>query len=177
MPLDPPLGPDDHATGPDDAVVHLVHYGDFECPYSKDVHDIVAEIRERHPGGVRLGFRHFPVRSHPHALAAAVAAEAAGRQGAFWAYHDRLYAHQLQLRPDQLVGHAEALGLDGEAVRAALDDDAQQTHVLAQKRAGVRAGVRSTLGLWIDDAWFEEDALEDALVDRVIRPLRGAEAQ
>ncbi|MDT0633247.1 thioredoxin domain-containing protein [Rubrivirga sp. S365] len=176
MPLDPPIGPDDHVTGPDDAVVHLVHYGDFECPYSKDVYDIVTEIRERHPDRVRLAFRHFPVRSHPHALAAAVAAEAAGRQGAFWPFHDRLYAHQLQLRPDQLVGHAEALGLDGAAVRAALDDEGGAAPVLAQKRAGVRSGVRSTLGLWIDNVWYEEDALEDALVDRVIRPLQEAEA-
>lgn len=176
MPLEPPIGPDDHVTGPDDAVVHLVHYGDFECPYSKDVYDIVAEIRERHPDRVRLAFRHFPVRSHPHALGAAVAAEAAGRQGAFWPFHDRLYAHQLQLRPDQLVGHAEALGLDGAAVRAALDDEGEAARVLAQKRAGVRAGVRSTLGLWIDSVWYEEDALEEALVDRVIRPLQEAEA-
>ena len=176
MPLDPPIGPDDHLDGPDDAVVHLVHYGDFECPYSKDVFDIVSEIRERHPGRVRLAFRHFPVRSHPHALGAAVAAEAAGRQGAFWAYHDRLYAHQLELRPDQLAGHAEALGLDGAAVRVAVGDDAERARVLGQKRAGVRAGVRSTLGLWIDNVWFEEDALEDALVDRVIRPLQQAEA-
>ena len=176
MPLDPPLGASDHVVGPADAVVHLVHYGDFECPYSKDVYDIVSEIRERHPGGVRLGFRHFPVRSHPHALGAAVAAEAAGRQGAFWEFHDRLYGHQLQLRPDQLVGHAEALGLDGAAVRAALGDEDEQTRVLAQKRAGVRAGVRSTLGLWIDSVWYEEDALEDALVDRVIRPLQEAGA-
>lgn len=176
MPLDPPLGPDDHVIGPDEAVVHLVHYGDFECPYSKDVFDIVSEIRERHPGRVRLAFRHFPVRSHPNALGAAVAAEAAGRQGAFWPFHDRLYAHQLQLRPDQLVGHAEALGLDGDAVRAAIDDEDERARVLAQKRAGVRSGVRSTLGLWIDDVWVEEDDLEDALVDRVIRPIQQAEA-
>lgn len=175
MPLDPPLGPDDHVTGPPDAVVHLVHYGDFECPYSKDVYDIVQEIRVKHPGGVQLGFRHFPVRAHPHALGAAVAAEEAGRQGAFWPFHERLYTHQLELRPDQLAGHAEALGLDGEAVRKAIGDESERSRVLAQKRAGVRAGVRSTLGLWIDNVWYEEDELEEALVERVIRRLQEAE--
>lgn len=174
MSLDPPIGPSDHVTGPDDALVTLVHYGDFECPYSKDVHDLVAEIREAHPGGVRLVFRHFPLRPHPNAISAAVAAEAAARQGGFWALHERLYAHPLQLRPDQLVGHAEAVGLDGAAVRAALDAGEGREAILAQKRQAVRSGVRSTLGLWIDGEWVEEDALEPAVIERVIRPLQEA---
>ncbi len=174
MPLNPPLSDADHVAGPDDALVTLVQYGDFECPYSKDVHDIVAEIRQHHPMGVRFVFRHFPLRPHPNALAAAMAAEEAARQGGFWLLHDRMYQHQLALRPAELAAHAEAVGLDGDAVRAAIASGRDQAHVLAQKRAGVRAGVRSTLGLWIDDAWVEEDALEDALVDRVIRPLRAA---
>jgi len=174
MPLDPPLSESDHVAGPDDALITLVQYGDFECPYSKDVHDIVAEIRGRHPMGVRFVFRHFPLRPHPNALYAAMAAEEAARQGGFWLLHDRMYEHQMALRPAELAAHAEAVGLDGDAVREAIESGADQSRILAQKRAGVRAGVRSTLGLWIDDAWVEEDDLEDALVDRVIRPLHAA---
>ena len=175
MALDPPLGPEDHVGGPDDALVTLVQYGDFECPFSKDVHDIVADIRAHHDG-VRFAFRHFPLRPHPHALAAAIASEEAARQGGFWLLHDRLFAHQLDLRPDQLAAHAEAVGLDGAAVRAAVDAETGQAEILAEKRAGVRAGVRSTLGLWIDGEWVEGDALEDALVERVIRRLQADEA-
>ena len=174
MPLDPPLSAADHVAGPDDALVTLVHYGDFECPYSKDVHDLVAEIRDTHPMGVRFVFRHFPLRPHPNALAAAVAAEAAARQGGFWLLHERLYANQLRLRPDELVGHAEAVGLDGAAVREALDAGAGRAEILAQKKQAVASGVRSTLGLWIDGAWFEEDGLERAVIDHVIRPLQEA---
>ena len=174
MPLDPSLGPDDHVTGPEDALITLVQYGDFECPYSKDVHDIVAEIRQSHPEGVRFAFRHFPLRPHPHALAAAVASEEAARQGGFWPFHDRLFAHQLQLRPDQLAAHADAVGLDGAAVQAAVEAATGEAEVLAEKRHGVRSGVRSTLNLWIDGELFEEDDLEDALVERVIRPLQAA---
>ncbi len=172
MPLDPPLSDADHVAGPDDALVTLVQYGDFECPYSKDVHDLVADIRERHPTGVRFAFRHFPLRPHPNALAAALASEEAARQGGFWLLHDRMYAHQLALRPSQLAEHAEAVGLDGAAVRAAIESGEGSDAILAQKRAGVRAGVRSTLGLWIDGEWVEEDDLEQAVIDRVIRPLQ-----
>lgn len=174
MPLHPPLGPADHVRGPADAAVTLVQYGDFECPYSKDIHDVVGEVRQSHPGRVRVAFRHFPLRPHPNAVAAAVAAEEAARQGGFWAFHDRLFAHQLQLRPDQLAAHAEAVGLDGAAVRAAVDAETGKADVLSQKRHGVRAGVRSTLNLWIDGELFEDDDLEEALVERVIRPLRTA---
>ena len=174
MPLDPPLSDADHLGGPDDAPVTVVQYGDFECPYSKDVHDLVAEIREKHPMGIRFAFRHFPLRPHPNALAAAVAAAAAARLGGFWLLHDRLYANQLELRPDQLVGHAEAVGLDGPAVREALDAEAGKADILAQKKEAVACGVRSTLGLWINGAWYEEDGLEEAVIERVIKPLREA---
>ncbi|HEX8385676.1 MAG TPA: DsbA family protein, partial [Rubricoccaceae bacterium] len=120
----PTLGasPDAHVTGPAEGpgVVTLVQYGDFECPFSGEVHAIVREVREAFPDRVRLVFRHFPLRPHENAVAAAVAADEAGRQGTFWPFHDRLFAHPLALTPDDLVGHAEALGLDGGAVRRAL---------------------------------------------------------
>ena len=175
MPLDPPLSAADHVRGPDDALVTLVQYGDFECPFSKDVHDLVQDIRQHHPGGVRFAFRHFPLRPHPNALFAAMAAEEAARQGGFWNLHDRLFAHQLSLRPAQLAEHAEAVGLDGDAVRGAVESGDDQKAILAQKRKGVKSGVRSTLGLWIDGEWVEEDALEDAVIERVIRPLQATE--
>lgn len=175
MPLDPSLSDADHVRGPDGALVTLVQYGDFECPFSKDVHDLVQDIRRHHPDGVRVAFRHFPLRPHPNALFAALAAEEAARQGGFWAFHDRLYEHQLALRPAQLAEHAAAVGLDGDAVRRAVESGDDQKRVLAQKRKGVKAGVRSTLGLWIDGEWVEEDALEDAVIERVIRPLQAAE--
>ena len=172
MPITPPLSDADHLAGPADAPVTLVQYGDFECPYSQDVHDLVRDIRQRHPDGIRFAFRHFPLRPHPNALHAAVAAEEAARQGGFWVLHDRLYAHPLRLRPADLAAHAEAVGLDGAAVRAAVDAGAGRDAILAQKRAAIRAGVRTTLGLWIDGDWFEEDLLESAVIDRVIVRLR-----
>ena len=104
MPLTPPLSPSDHQAGPEDPVVTVVQYGDFECPYSKDVHVIMAEVRGKHPG-LLFAFRHFPLRPHPNAMHAAIASEEAARQGGFWLLHARMYDNQLRLRPDQLVAH------------------------------------------------------------------------
>jgi protein-disulfide isomerase len=53
---------------------------------------------------------------HPHALTAALAAEAAGAQGAFWPMHDLLFARQDRLSDTDLRGYAEELGLDADEV-------------------------------------------------------------
>ncbi|HLT47643.1 MAG TPA: thioredoxin domain-containing protein [Rubricoccaceae bacterium] len=175
MPDLPPVTDRDHIRGPapgEDAAHTLIQYGDFECPFSRQVNLLVAHVLEAFPGRVRFVFRHFPVRYHAHALHAAEAAEAAAAQGAFWPMHDRLFRHQLALSDDELVQHADALGLDARAVQAALREEVFREAVLVQKRAAIRAGVGSSLNLVIDGTIFQEDGLEDALLERVVRPLK-----
>ncbi|MEM1054274.1 MAG: thioredoxin domain-containing protein [Bacteroidota bacterium] len=167
----------DHAQGPADARVTILQYGDFECPWALQVHQIATEMREAFPDDLRFVFRHFPLRYHPHALIAALASEAVAREhgeGAFWTYHDHLYANQAALRRDLLPQHAETLGFDREAVHIAVEEATGKTEILAQKRGGVRAGVRSTLALFIDGELFQDDAVEDAVIERVIQPLKAA---
>ena len=104
----------DHIRGPLEAPVTLVEYGDFECPYCGQAEPVVREL-QRDFGDVRYVWRHLPLTDvHPHAQLAAEAAEAADRQGAFWELHDLLFDHQDRLRPSDLVGYAEQLGLDVE---------------------------------------------------------------
>jgi Na+/H+ antiporter NhaA len=113
-----PVDPDrDHTRGPDDAPVTLVEYGDFECPYCGRAEPIVRELLSDF-GDLRFVWRHLPLSDvHPRAQAAAEAAEAAAQQGAFWEMHDLLLDHQGALKPNDLVGYAEELGLDVERFR------------------------------------------------------------
>src|SRR5262245_43150826 len=93
--LNPPVGPEDHVRGSPDALVTLVEYGDFECPYCARAHLVLQEVERRLGRDMRFVFRHFPLaEKHPHALAAAEAAEAAGAQGRFWQMVDALYEDQ-----------------------------------------------------------------------------------
>jgi Na+/H+ antiporter NhaA len=102
----------DHVRGPGDAPITLVEYADFECPYCGQAEPIVRELLADF-GDIRYVWRHLPLRDvHPHAQFAAEAAEAAARQGAFWAMHDLLLEHQGELRAPDLIGYAEQLGLD-----------------------------------------------------------------
>jgi protein-disulfide isomerase len=90
-------------------------------------------------------FRHFPVRSaHPRAQAAAHAAEAAALQGAFWAFHDSLFADQGRLEDPHLWARAERLGLDVARFDADRRSDAVATRVREDFRGGIRAGVVTT---------------------------------
>jgi len=104
----------DHMRGPIDAPVTVVEYGDFECPYCGQAEPVVRELL-RDFGDVRYVWRHLPLNDvHPGAQLAAEAAEAAAEQGGFWEMHDLLFDHQDALRPSDLIGYAEQLGLDVE---------------------------------------------------------------
>jgi protein-disulfide isomerase len=95
------------------APVTLLEYGDYECPYCGIAHPIVEEIRRQMGSQLRFVYRQFPLTTaHPHAELATEAAEAAGAQGRFWAMHDRLFEHQDALDEEDLLAHADALGLD-----------------------------------------------------------------
>jgi len=108
----------DHVRGPEKAPVTVVEYGDFECPYCGLAEPAVRELL-RDFGDVRYVWRHLPLNDvHPHAQAAAEAAEAAARQGAFWEMHDLLLDHQDALTPRDLLGYARSLGLDMEKFTA-----------------------------------------------------------
>src|SRR3954463_9087104 len=99
-----PVAANDHVLGPEKPSVTMVEYGDFECPFCGRAHVAVQHALRRLGRDVRFVYRHFPlVQLHPHALAAAEAAEAAGAQGKFWPMHDLLFANQDALEDDDLV--------------------------------------------------------------------------
>ena len=111
VPVDPER---DHIRGPveDDALVTLVEYGDFECPYCGQAEPAVRGLIREY-GELRFVFRHLPLTDvHPHAQLAAEASEAAAEQGAFWEMHDTLMDHQGALTFGDLVRYAGDLGLD-----------------------------------------------------------------
>jgi protein-disulfide isomerase len=147
----PALGPDDHVRGPEHAPLVLV-FADFACPHCAVAH---ARIEEARASGValRVAFRHFALRAkHPRAPALAAAAEAAALQGAFWPFHDSLYADQGSLADPHLWQRAEQLGLDVARFDADRRSDAVADRVRRDVRAAMRAGVSATPTLCIAGA-------------------------
>ena len=100
-------------------------------------------------------FRHFALREiHPHAQAAAEAAEAAARQDRFWDLHDLLFRNQRHLEPADLRRYAERLGLDLERFEADLADPATKARVERDVASGYQSGVDGTPSLFIDGARY-----------------------
>jgi protein-disulfide isomerase len=146
----------------DDAVDHvrggsagrlIVEYGDYECPYSRRAFREIGRVERRLGTGVRFAFRHYPLTEiHPHALAAAAAAEAAALQGRFWNMHELLFRRQTALEDDDLRRYAAELELDV----ALFDSDRTGAAVLGRVRRDMESGiasgeVRGTPTLFIDE--------------------------
>ena len=141
----------DHVRGPAAARL-IVEYGDYECPYSRQAFRAIERIERQLAHGVRFAFRHFPLTEiHPHALAAAAAAEAAALQDRFWDMHELLFHRQKALEDDDLRRHAAELELDV----AQFDQDRIGAGALGRVGRDVESGlasgeVRGTPTLFID---------------------------
>lgn len=68
-------------TGPPDAVLTVIEFMDFECPFRARWAARMDTLLAEYPSKVRLATHHFPLGIHGHAMAAAVAVECADRQG------------------------------------------------------------------------------------------------
>jgi protein-disulfide isomerase len=156
--LTAPVGASDHIQGPRDAPVTLVEYGDYECPYCGMAYPIVKGVQARLGDRMRFVFRNFPLaEAHPHATAAAELAEAAALQGKFWEMHDALYEHQRALAPADLERLARHVGLNLDALEAALSGGAPRQRVKADFMSGVRSGVTGTPTFFINGRRFDGD--------------------
>jgi protein-disulfide isomerase len=138
-------------------------------------HPIVEEIRRRMGRRLRFVYRHFPLtNAHPHAELAAEAAEAAGAQGRFWEMHDRRFEHQDALGEEDLVAHAEALGLDLERFARELTDGTHAARVRQDFSSGVRSGVNGTPTFYINDARYNGAYDMASLLGAIETALRAA---
>ncbi|MBW2543341.1 MAG: thioredoxin domain-containing protein [Deltaproteobacteria bacterium] len=104
------IGP---AKGPDDAVVTIIEFSDFQCPFCQRVVPTIDQIAAKYPTQVRIVFRNLPLNNiHPRAQAAAEAAACANNQGKFWDYHDLIFANNRALSDEDLERYASEVGLE-----------------------------------------------------------------
>jgi protein-disulfide isomerase len=140
----PPVTADDHARG-DAGDPLVVVYADFTCPHCAVAAARLAGLPVRHV------FRHFALSAkHPRSVALAHAAEAAGRQGAFWEMHDSLFADQGRLDDPHLWDRARSLDLDVDRIEADRRGEEVAARVAADVRGGLRAGVATTPTLFVE---------------------------
>ncbi|HUQ07334.1 MAG TPA: thioredoxin domain-containing protein [Kofleriaceae bacterium] len=144
------LGLPGHAAGPSDALVTVVVFSDFECPYCARMVPTLARLRKERPD-VRIVYRHMPLSGHPGADLAAEAAVVAGRAGKFWAFHDQVFKQiGTPLTRGVLLDAGKAAGLDRAELAAALDDHRYRDLVLSEGGSANALGATGTPTLFIN---------------------------
>jgi protein-disulfide isomerase len=111
------------ARGSASALVTIVEFADFQCPFCGRVEPTLEALRKKYGADLRLVWRDEPLPFHPRALPAAeLAREARAESGdaGFWTVHDDLLSHQTALDDAGLDAVATRAGLNLAKVHAAI---------------------------------------------------------
>lgn len=150
------IATDDHVKGAATSTVVLVEYLDFECEACGAYYPLVKQLEQEYGDRVTFVARYFPLQGHRNGLPAALAAEAASRQGKFWEMHDLLFTRQKEwgekqvATPEVFEGFAQELGLNMEQFRADIASPEVAARVKRDQDAGVGLGVKSTPSFFLN---------------------------
>ena len=147
----------DHVRGAARARVTLVEYGDFGCLYCARAFPIVQELLLHYRTTLCFVFRHNPLgEPHEGARWAAHAAEAAGKQGKFWAMHDLLFERGEPVGQPRLEGYAALLELDVQRFRSDLHSPEVARSVREDEIGALRSGVIGTPTFFVNGRHFHD---------------------
>lgn len=139
---------ENRAMGSADATIAIVEFSDFQCPYCERFFtQTLPKLEENYidTGKVRFYFRDFPLTQiHPQAKAAAIAANCAGRQGAYWKMHNALFSNQSELGAALYQRLAQELSLDVPTFEACLAEPAVSQKVDQDLAYGQKLTVQGT---------------------------------
>ena len=155
---------DSPVTGPADAKVTVVEFGDFQCPACGSVHPLLKEVKEKYKdSSVRFVFRHFPLSQHEHAFLASEASIEAASQGKFWEYHDTLFENQINLTQADLENYAKQLSLDENTFKEALSSSKHEDAVQRDITDGNALGVSGTPTIFINKSQYVDRYSVDSI--------------
>jgi protein-disulfide isomerase len=132
------------AKGPKTALVTIVAYMDFQCPFCRKAIKNLLTIQKAQPKDVRLVFKHRPLRFHRQAHIAAQAAVEAHKQKKFWAYQKLLWKNMRSLSPANLKKLGAKAKLNVKKLSKALSKKTHKGRVDKDNREALRFGVRGT---------------------------------
>ena len=124
----------------------IIGFSDFQCPFCKRGDDTIKELQKKYDKKVKYVFKHFPLGFHPEAAPASKAAWAAGKQGKFFEYHDKLFENQSKLGDELYVQIAKDLALDLDKFNKDRASEEAEKQVKADMEVGQKAGIQGTPG-------------------------------
>ena len=150
--------------GPADALVTIVEFADFQCPYSKQAEPLLRRLEARFPNELRVAWKDYPLSAHADADAAAQLAREALRQkgvAGFWQAHDRLLAMSPRVGRADLEALARELGLDLAEARKAIETERYRDAIDADVEALARVGTSGTPTFFVNGRLIESEGEEE----------------
>jgi protein-disulfide isomerase len=152
-----PVSSKDPVWGSRDALVTIVQFSDFQCPFCARVEDTMAKLRDAYgPDSIRVVWKNQPLPFHPNAKPAAEAAQgvfALAGKHAFWKFHDLAFKNQSQLGTESYIAWAKQAGVkdaDIQKLKDGLTAHTWAAKVDEDQALGTKVGVRGTPAAFIN---------------------------
>ncbi len=153
--------------------VEVVEFSDLQCPACAGVQEPLKKILTKFEGKVTFVYRHFPLTNiHKNAMAAALASEAANKQGKFWEWHDLLFARQTEWSSlsdpkPKFADYAKELGMDGDRMLQEMDGEDVRQMVSDDLLAATRNRLTGTPSFFVNGVKTEFAQLEAKIAEVV----------
>jgi protein-disulfide isomerase len=136
--------------GPIDAPVVIVEFSDFSCGYCQRWHlETFQRLMDAYPGQIRFVYRDFPILFE-ESFNAAVAAQCAHEQGAFWGFHEALFTRTEAKGLETYLLFAQELGLDIQKFQGCMDSGQAANEVISDARFASSLGIGGTPTFFIN---------------------------
>jgi protein-disulfide isomerase len=136
--------------GSPDALVTMVEFSDYQCPFCSRADATVKKLQEEYGNKLRVVMKQNPLSFHPRAKPAALGALAAGEQGKYWEYHDKLFANARALEDADLEKYASEIGLDVARWKKDLSKESFQQIITRDQSLAGQLGANGTPAFFIN---------------------------
>lgn len=164
---------DDPSKGNASAPVTVVMFSDFQCPACSATHPILKKVLAEYPADkIRFVVRDYPLEFiHNNAFQAALAANAAFKQGKFFEYTEILYNNQNALDAASLKKYAANLGMNLPKFETDMNDANTAAEVRKDIEDGDKYGVSSTPTIFINGIKIRHNTAESfrAAIDSALK--------
>ena len=146
-----PVRPDDPMRGRADALVTLVVFSEFQCPFCKRLDPTLEALRADYKASeLRIVFKNNPLPFHERADEAAQAALCAHDQGRYSQMHEQLYANQRALEDQDLESYARRSGVSIRPWRKCMQSGRHVDRIAADVELAAAVTARGTPNTYVN---------------------------
>lgn len=128
----------------------LVVFTDFQCPYCSSAEATLKELEAKYPDEIEIAYKNLPLAFHKEAEPAARAAWAAGEQGRYFEYVEKLWQNQRNLNHDTYLSIAQELDLNIGKFRLDQESSASLQAINTDREEAKRLGFTGTPAILVN---------------------------